>query len=988
MEAIRDGRPVLLGGPRPRAVLGRLLVDAGRAVSTDALLEDVWNGRPPPTAAKTLQKYVSELRRALGDEAIRTVGRGYAVEAPGLDARRFEAHVGRAQADAAKADWPAALDAADQALRLWRGDVLAGLDDARFADAERSRLGELRLVALELRYGAAIELGQHGAAAADLAELVDRHPLREGFWALLMRALYGAGRQAEALRAFERHRRFLAEELGIEPSPKLRRLETAVLRHELPAATAPLGNLPHALSSFVGRAGAVDDVAGALGAYRLVTLTGPGGVGKTRLALEAAHGVQGGYPGGAWFVDLAAVTSEPGVHRALANALHVEDQPGQALLDTVATVLAHRGATLLWLDNCEHIAAACAQVAHAVLRRCPSVRVLATSRVPLGISGECVRVVDPLGEGEAVDLFVDRARLAAGFLAGPERRPVVAEICRRLDGLPLAIELAASQLRVLDPEALAARLDDRFALLQSPGTPAARQRTLLATVAWSYELLSPGGQDAFARLAVFPGSFTLEAAEAVGAGVACLAELVDHSLVVHERTGVQGGRYRLLDTIRLFAGQQLDARAGRDDAMRAHAEFVIALAHEARPNFYAPLEVAWRTRLQAEDHNLQAVMDWAVEHDPVVAHRLAVELWPYWDVRWQERYATAVLRRLLDEERREVPEEIRAWTLTAGADLAANTGDGRVAVSWADEAVAIFRRLGDRPGLTHAHLAQGSALGNRGVLDQAEDVLAAALSSSRALDDEALQARALQLLGFVRVRRGDLEHAAALHREELELWGRVGSVRGRATALRRLAAIERDRRRFAVAGDHCREALRCMEALDDAAGVAHVRLTLADLARLQGDDGQATALYAKALQEVLAIGDRRCTASTNKNLATMANGRGDHPSAARLFLESVIMRQELGDDAGVAECLEGLAATAAATGRQREAVVLLAAAAARREATGVLPHAQEEAELASQTGALRAAVAPAAFAAAWNEGTVLRTDEIVPYCHRVFGLDP
>ena len=975
-----------LGGPKPRAVLARLLLDHGRAVSAGALVEDVWNGRAPATAGKTLQKYVSELRKALGDEVVRTRGPGYAVEAGEVDARRFERAVLDAQARQVHGDWSGTLRLAGEATALWRGEVLADLAEARFADGERARLGELRLVALEVRYRAALELGLHGVAAAELAELAQAHPLREGLWALLIRALYGAGRQAEALRAFERHRRFLADELGLEPSPELRRLEQAVLRHELdrPRPDPPaMGNLPMALSSFVGRADVVDTLAGVVEDHRLVTLIGPGGVGKTRLALEVARS----RPGPTWFVDLAAATDDAGIPRAIAAALAVEEQPGQPLLDTVATVLNHRGPALLVLDNCEQLVASCAGAAHAILRRCPSVRLLATSRVPLGVDGEYLHPVEPLEEAEAVSLFADRAGLAgAGFTLTAGNRPHVEEICRRLDGLPLAIELAAGLARVLDPGELAARLDDRFTLLQSSPSRPARQRTLRAAVEWSYELLSPEARDVFDRLGVFAGAFGLDAAEAVAGRdvLGSLRELVDHSLVARDLSSPAAPRYRLLDTLRLFARRRLDARDEWDQVQRAHAEYLIGLARAAGSHFYGPGESGWRARLQAEDHNFVAAMEWAVEHDPVAGHRLAVELWRYWDVRWQERLATDFLRRLLDGNDPRVPAGLRAWALTVAADLGANAGEGRVAGTWAQEAVAVFAGLGDRCGLAHAQAALASALGNRGSLEEAGAAVQAALATAEALGDEKLRARALELLGFVCVRRGALDQAASAHREELDAWARVGSVRGRATALRRLAAIERDRRNLPAAEELCREAMACMQELDDAAGVAHVRLTLADLARLEGDEGQAGELYRQALQEVLAIGDRRCIASTSKNLGTMASARGDHGTAVARFVDSMAIRHELGDDAGLAECLEGVGAAGVAMGQPAEAATVLAAAHARRTASGALRLPQEAAEVEVLTDSLRSAMEPSAFSQAWRVGLDLDAAGVVAFCRHAF----
>ena len=709
LEVSRDGTALPLGGARQRAVLARLLVDVGRVVSSDRLVEDVWDGRPPSTAAKTLQKYVSELRKTLPDPVLRTAGRGYVldVDPDVVDARRFERLV-------EQQDFRAALD-------LWRGEVLADLGELGFVVPERSRLDELRLAAVEGWMAVALAGGRHAEVVGELADLVDAHPLRERLVALHLLALYRSGRQVEALRAYEEHRRRLADDIGVEPAAELRHLEAAILGHDpvldlspaqSGAVVAPVampayrGNLPLSLTSFVGRTHDVASCRLAVSERRSVTLTGPGGVGKTRLALEVATSMADELPGGAWLVDLAGVASPDLVAGAVATTLAVDVRHASDDEAALVSALCRRPAHLVVLDNCEHVAEQCAALVGSLLASCPELRVLATSRRPLGVAGELVRPVHPLAEDPAVALFIDRACLAGVDVASPEAAGALAAgaavICRQLDGLPLAIELAASQVRVLTPVEIAARLDDQLRFRGRATAAPPRQRTLHEMVAWSYELLPAEAQRLYARLGVFASSMTLAAAEAVAGGtdldvLGALTTLVDHSFLAREGNG-GSSRYRMLETLRLFALERLRESGEEDPARRAHADYFRRLAGDAGRHLYGPDERARRAELEADDANIQAALRWADAHEPALAFRLATALWPYWDAKWSERHAVPYLAGLLSRSDLDVPADDRAWGLVVAAELAANPGDARRAHPWATEAVEAFRELGDERG--------------------------------------------------------------------------------------------------------------------------------------------------------------------------------------------------------------------------------------------------------------------------------------------------
>jgi predicted ATPase len=547
VQAVRGGRELELGGPRRRAVLALLLVAAGRVVPAERLAEEVWGGCPPPGAAGTLRSYVSRLRTLLAPDAD-LVGRGggyaIAVGPDQLDAGRFERLVAAGRAALERGEAAVAANRLREGLGLWRGRALADVADVGSLALEGARLEELRLVAVEGRIEADIELGLAAEVTGELEGLVAEHPLRERLWRLLVLALYRCERQADALAAYRRARAVLAQELGIEPGEELRRLEQAVLRQEVPAA-APRHqrhNLPLQLTSFVGRELELAALEELVSAARLVTLTGPGGTGKTRLALQFAAGAVERFRDGAWLAGLADI-ADPGLMAPLVmEALGVRQTGDVAVIEALRYRL-RAAELLLVLDNCEHLLGACADLAVVMLGSAPGLHILATSREPLGVAGEAIYPVPPLAvppetaaaqalaRAPAVRLFLARASSARPG-AGVEAAPVgvVARICRELDGLPLAIELAAARASVLSAHEIRAHLADKFRFLtyQRPAADP-RHQALKTAIGWSYELLSEEQRRIFRQLSVFAGGFGLAAVAAVccsGDGAAAL-DLVD-----------------------------------------------------------------------------------------------------------------------------------------------------------------------------------------------------------------------------------------------------------------------------------------------------------------------------------------------------------------------------------------------------------------------------------------------------------------------------
>ena len=599
IEVSYAGTALALGGPRHLRLLAVLLVHAGEPVGVGRLIEALWGEEPPRTAATMLHVRISELRTALRagqrEPAARIVTRrsGYVLQvgADEVDAGVFERLAAAGREALTSGDHERAGIHLRDALELWRGPPLAEVADQPFAVAEATRLEGLRMQALEDRIEVELALGRHGAVIVELEALVGEHPLRERLWLQLMLACYRAGRQGEALRAFGTVRSVLDEHLGIEPGIELQRLHTAVLRQD-PAlelrsvspgdrGREPPGNLPAQLTSFVGREPEVADVRRLLRDNRLVTLTGAGGVGKSRLGVEAAATLRTDTPGGTWLVELAALDRPGLVPHQVADTLGVCDQPGRRLPELLAERVG-AASVLLVFDNCEHVIDEVSGLAQQLLGACARLRILATSRERLGITGEVLLPVSGLtvpepgargapaiGGADAVRLLVERAAsVQPGFVLRDDTAAALAQVCQRLDGLPLALELAAARVNAYGIEQIAARLDDRFALLtQGSRSALARHQTLRAMVDWSYGLLNEPERRLFDRLSVFVGGFALEAVEGEEeAAVELLGRLVDKSLVVAEPAGAGAHRYRLLETLRAYAHERL---AERGETLRA-----------------------------------------------------------------------------------------------------------------------------------------------------------------------------------------------------------------------------------------------------------------------------------------------------------------------------------------------------------------------------------------------------------------------------------
>ncbi|MBG0830784.1 winged helix-turn-helix domain-containing protein [Planomonospora sp. ID67723] len=975
LEIQRGGEKAEIAGQRLRALLGLLLLDAGRPVPLDRLVSGVWGDRPPAAAGNALQALVSRLRAVLGDQRamVEATATGYrlAVDPDLVDAHRF-ARLAAEGRQALGAGLPAeAAGTLRAALELWRGPALADLAGNEAVAAELTRLDTLRLDALEDRIEADLLLGRGAEVAAELPALIAAHPLRERLRGQLMRALYGSGRQVEALAAFEEARAAFAEELGADPSPALTGLHLAMLRRDwsetavrpapqsrVPDRTAPSppgvpggpraplpspvavaapgrasqaarvpppGNLPARLTSFVGREHEVARVAELLAGHRLVTLLGPGGAGKTRLAVESAEAVADRMPGGVWLAELAAVAEPSEVPQAVFSALELHDSvpagppgtfpvpPARDPLSRLVSALAGKR-LLIVLDNCEHLVEAVAVLADRVLSSCPEARILATSREPLAITGELTWPVPPLalppsgGDPDealgypAVRLFAERAAaVRPGYRPAAEAGAVV-RICRELDGMPLAIELAAARLRSLSAEQIAARLDDRFRLLTGGSrTALPRHQTLRAVVEWSWDLLDDQERTLAGRLSVFAGGVTLDAAEQVCSGAGLdradvldmLARLVDKSLVTTAEDGT-APRYRMLETIRAYAAERLAESGERERVRLAHAEFFTELAEAAEPGLRDHRQAASVAEMSREHDNLSAALRRTVEAARFdLALRLVGALGWYW---WLRSYRIEGAHRA-----REV------LGLVDGALAAGERVDG----------------AGAGP-LTLARVAYGvNAVGAGIELDAARDQLTEAVRLARAqipppwhplvvtagpvgalfaglpadggryLDemfahpDPWVTALAHLFLGYDHLNGGRVDGCESEVGIALAGFRELGERWGTGTALAALAEVDFLHGEFRQGMDRVLEATAVMEELGAADEVAYLRGRLAVGLNLLGERATARELLDESLRNALRNGDMVAAVSFLAARGDFAREAGEFTEARRYYADAL-----------------------------------------------------------------------------------------------------
>ncbi|WP_250030691.1 tetratricopeptide repeat protein [Paractinoplanes maris] len=817
-----DGAAVPLP-PRMRALLAVLIAAAGHPVSAERLIAELWPGEVPPTAAGALQVHVSGLRKIVG-AVLETTPGGYRLRAPS-DADEFTARV--------------AGDALDEALALWRGPAFEGGGSGPIVAAASARLTEA-LLAARLRW-ADRELAAARPVVAELSGWVAAEPVAEPLVERLMLALYRAGRAGAALELYERTVLALAD-YGTTPRPAPTALAEAIRRGD-PTLDRPAPGLPGSRNRFIGRRAELDRVIDLLGGARLLTVTGPGGCGKTRLSVELAREITSEYET-VHIVELAGLTTELLAER-VAAATGAREEQGVPVLDVLARHLA--GRTLLVLDNCEHVRAAAARFVHDLLPAVPGIRVVATSREPLGLAGEVVFSLEGLGTPDAVRLFTDRVTAARGG-AGlqPGEAPVVAELCRRLDGLPLAIELAAARLRALALSEIMVRLDRRLELLVGT-SPVPRHQTMRAAIDWGFDLLDAGQQQLLVRLGVFAGSFDLAAASAVAGADALnpLTRLVERSMVERRH-----GRYALIETLREYA---LDRLAEDDPARERHVALRVGQLAVAPPTD-GPAHTRWLATTADDYDNIQAALTWSLEHGQAEQGlRIAAGMWWYWWVTGRMAEGRSWLGRALEAVPAD-PTPLRGQALRAAASLARNSGDLPAARELGEQALAVFRELADGPGAI-------AALNNLSITAQAQHDYEASLAfgyEGLALAEKAGAVRAIaatlnNTAGTLRC-QDRLDEAEPLFERALARFREVGEQRGEAAALTNLGIVTRRRGRLGESGDYMRRALRIYADLGIAEGQLDALEGLAQLSILAGDPLPGLTLLAVADRERADLG--------------------------------------------------------------------------------------------------------------------------------------
>lgn len=1025
-----DGEPITIPEAKVRALLADLLAHEGRPVSVDRLVEDLWGGRPPGRPANALQAKVSVLRRELGRDRVVRQAPGYrlVLDRPGdeVDADRFRALAARARA---QTDPRARVALFTEALELWRGPAFADVADEEFARAAADRLTEQRLAVLEEQAEARLEAGDHGMLAGELADLVARHPLRERLRTVQMRALYAAGRQSEALASYTELRKLLADELGLDPSPQLAALHEAILRQDaslapapkqerlaaVSAGPAPQTNLPVPLTAMVGRDRPLDDLARLVGTARLVTLTGPGGVGKTRLAVEAATRLaadDGSFPDGVWLVEFAGQRGEAAdLAQEISAVLGIRDDlppgvpgPGTSAAPArrLATALRDRR-LLLVLDNCEQVADPAAELADLLLGTAAGLRILATSREPLRLTGEAVYLVEPLQEDDAVRLFADRAAASAPRFTPDADHAAVAEICRRLDGIPLALELAATRVRALGVRELAARLDDRFRVLATGrrGAPA-RQQTLRAMIDWSWELLGAPERIVLRRLAVPADGCDLDAAEAICAGDGVrreevpdlLTRLVDRSLVV-VADGSAEPRYRLLESVAAYATDRLHEMQDLDGTRDRHLRHYLRLAERAESHLRGGGQRAWLDRLDAESANMRAALEEALRRPAMdEAARLVTALSRWWLLRGRLHEACRTLSVVLDlaPDAAEVRMLRAAFALLTGDRSAAGTepdgtadptrsgralwlyayglfhiGDPVASGQANTRALELFTEAGDRWGTAAAHGLRAMLALVQGDLLTVEEAGLRAADLFGDLGDHWGELQTVTPLAALAEINGDYAGAERRQNEGLRIARELGletEVSARLSGLGRLALLARDWDR---ARDLHQQGLQLAAEKGYRYGEVHALMGLALGARRSEDLGAAARHLQRIRDEYESseIGEHLLFAE----LGFTAELGGDTAGAAAYHRRGLEIAVSLGEPRALALSMEGVAGVLILSGDTRHAAVLLGAAdAARRSVDAPLPPA-ERGDVERITTAATAALGEQTFAEAFHQGT-------------------
>ena len=959
---------------RKAAGLVKLLaLAAGHRLHREQVIDALWPELGPKAASNNLRQALHAARRTL--EPDRDAGSGYldlrdeslALCPRGalwVDVEAFEA----AAATARRSQDPAAYRAA---LELYAGELLPGDRYEEWVEIRRQELrGKFLSMLIELA-GLYEERGDYGRGVEALKRFLSMEPADEEVHAGLMRLYARAGRQQEALSQYQRLGKALSGQFGTEPGATIRRLRDEISAGEFPPPPlaalpqeepydARRHNLPPRMTSFIGREREMVEVKRALAMTQLMTLTGAGGSGKTRLALELTRDLVGSYPDGVWLVELASLSEPELVAQEVAGALGIREQPGRPLLESLIDTLDDKE-MLLVLDNCEHLIGAVARLTMALLGSCPRTRVLATSREPLGVPGELIwpvpslsapgvqqsPTVEELEAYESARLFADRAsRRHPGFELTPENARAVAQVCARLEGIPLALELAAARVGILSAGQISERLGNSLKLLTGGyRTANHRHQTLRATLDWSYELLGEPEQALFGRLSAFAGGFTLEAAESVGAGVdiegedvlELLSLLVDKSLVVAEESWESGARYRLLEPVRQYAREKLEESGEAEAIGRRHAEFFLTFAEEAEPELNGPRQAEWLDRLETEHDNLRAALSSALGRGMDLGPRMAGALCLFWYTRGYLSEGRTYLEAVAKSDK--IPATLRAKALDGLGWIAEPQGDYERARVAYEESLRLYRSSNDKMGVANVLGDLGSLALDRGDLEQASSLLEESLTLHRELGSREDVIGILDGLGVLASAQGDREQSISFFNEALTLSRGTGNVRRTAASLGNL-------------------------------GITML---------VHGDPEAATALLEESLELYREIGDSSSIAIGLMYSALAALTQDDHERVQALGEESLTLLQRAEDRQHIADCLEIMAGGFGAQGMAQKAARLWGAAEALREEIGVPLQPEDRKLLDPFLAAARSSLGEVAWQATLAEGRVMMPEQAIEY---------
>jgi predicted ATPase/DNA-binding SARP family transcriptional activator len=895
-EVLVGGALADVGGSKRQALLAMLALRAGRVVGVDMLIDGLWGEELPAAPRNALHHHIARLRAALGEESIVGSSDGYALQDASVDAGRFEELLAETRAALRDRDVVSAADVVEAALALWRGSALLGLTGTAWFGAEARRLETMRVDALEEQFEVALALGEHRELTPALRSALADNPFRERLWGQLMLSLYRSGRQADALETFQEARRVLADELGLEPGPDLRRLQEAILAHDPAIAAVPVdrrrrGNLPAPSTSFVGREEELGQLAALLHEHRLVTLTGPPGVGKSRLAVETARSLEHEFPEGTWLVDFGRAAGATDAVRLLADVVDVR---GSDPLARVVSRLRH-AAALVVLDACEHVLEEAARIVSTMLAECPGVRIVATSREALHVASEVRIPVAPLGIA-AVDLFLERARAARpGFDADDEVVALAAEIARRVDGLPLALELAAARTNVLGLAELVSILGRRAALLHDSPASDPSRTALRELVEWSYDLLHGDEKTLLQQLAVHRGGASLPSLVAIAAEdglneatVAYLVSaLVDKSIIFASFSG-SAARYDMLDTVREYVLGLLAEEARLVAVRAAHAHYFAGLADLARVGLRGPEWLQWERRLEVENDNLWAALGYADDAaDAGAALRLGTLGW-YFALADRVSEGRRFLDRSVSAAQDDGPIELRIEQLADLCYIATEELDLDAGLAAGERAVELAVAAGAPWQLGFAELMLGLAVAQAGEMERAATLMREAADAFEAAEDSWGAAATSLIRAIAAAHAGDVSAAAAMtgaarrhadaieydafrvptflleawvaqrHQDgaatedaygrALELAGRVGFGDHAAFALVGLGSHALARGDLERAEELERQALETAEAAHATSIAAYARVVLARIAAASGDGAAARQLYQQVLE--------------------------------------------------------------------------------------------------------------------------------------------